>query len=102
MSRQSDMADSVHRRLARSPVPLAHLVRELRERWGSEHSVGAVDGFIEEVAACLLHDGDVEVGDVVDGHFKSWRLESWDAHARIDEELLSGPELFDDESRGVF
>ena len=102
MSQQSDMADSIHHRLAQSPIPLAHVVRELRERWGAGHTVGAVHGFVEEVAACLLHYGDVEIGDIVDGQFTPWGLEPWDAHARLDEDLLAGHEFSDDDQRGVF
>ena len=102
MSQQSDTAETVYSGLAESPVPLANLVREIRTRWGAEHGVGAVHGFVAEAAACLLRHEDVEIGDILDGRFVPWRLEPWDAHTKLDGELLSGQTFFEDETRAVF
>jgi hypothetical protein len=89
MSQQSDMADAVYSRLSTSPVAAAQLVRELRSRWGAEHGVGSVHGFVREVATDLLHHDDVEVGDLRGGQFVSWLLPAWDADERIDAELMA-------------
>ena len=102
MSQQSDMADDVYRRLSTGPVGAAQLVRELRSQWGAEHGVGSVHGFVREVAACLLHHDDVEVGDVRGGQFVSWSLPAWDADERIDAELMAMDRFLDDESQYVF
>ena|SRR6266850_8147298 len=102
MSQQSDIADNVFSRLSKSPVPMAHLVRELRSCWGAEHGVASVHRFIQEVATCLLHHEDVELGNVNDGQFVSWRLDPWDADAKIDRELMSLAAFLEDERRYVF
>ena len=102
MSQQSEMADVVYYRLSSEPVSAAHLVRELRSRWGGEHSVCSVHGFVREVATCLLHHDDVEVGDVTAGRYVPWQLASWDADERIDAELMAMDLFLDDESKYVF
>ena len=102
MSQQSDMADEVYGRLSAGPVAAAHLVRELRKRWGLEQGVGSVHGFVREVATCLLHHDDVEVGDVRDGRFAPWSLPSWDADEKIDAELMTMEKFLDDETQYVF
>ena len=102
MSQQSDMADSVYERLSSQPVAAAQLVRELRSRWGVEHGVGSVHGFVREVATCLLHYEDVEVGDVQAGTFIPWPLPQWDADDKIDAELMAMDSFLDDEARYVF
>src|SRR5438132_9940643 len=102
MSQQSDMADSVYSRLSEGPVPAAHLVRELRDRWGGEHGVSEVHGFVREVATCLLWRGDVDLGDLKEGRFVSWSLEPEVANTRVDEELMSVDVFLEDQSRYVF
>jgi hypothetical protein len=102
MSQQSDMAASVHRTLSERPVSAAHLVRDLRKRWGPEHGVLAVHGFVREVATCLLWHGDVDLGHVEGGEFVSWSLRPEEANTRIDEELMSMDVFLDDETRYVF
>ncbi len=102
MSDQSDMADSVYDRLSSQPVPAAHLVRELRRLWGSDFGVRSVHGFVREVATCLLHHNDVEVGDMTAGRFVPWRLPPWDADERIDAELMAMNSFLDDEDKYVF
>jgi hypothetical protein len=102
MSQQSDMADSVYSRLSEGPVPTAHLVRELRGRWGIEHGVSEVHGFVREVATCLLWRGDVDLGDLKEGKFVSWSLEPEDANQRIDQELMSLDAFLGDRNRYVF
>ena len=96
------MADVVYGRLSAGPVAAAHIVRDLRSRWGVEHGVGSVHGFVREVASCLLHHDDVEVGDWKAGTFVPWKLPSWDADERIDSELMAMDEFLDDETRYVF
>ena len=102
MSQQNDMADAVYRRLCDGPVATADLVRDLRTRWGAEHGVSSVHGFVREVATCLLHHDDVEVGDVESGKFVAWSLAPWDADERIDSELMAIQDFFSDETRCVF
>src|SRR4051794_29211470 len=102
MSQQSDKAKVVYSQLRAGPVAAAHLVRELRERWGVEHGVGSVHGFVREVATCLLRHDDVEVGDVTAGRFVSWQLDQCDADERIDAELMAMDSFLDDEDKYVF
>jgi hypothetical protein len=102
MSQQSDMADSVYRRLSGGAVPAAYLVRELRDRWGVEHGVASVHGFVREVATCLLWRGDVDLGDFKEGRFVSWSIKPEDANTRVDDELMSMDAFLEDQSRYVF
>jgi hypothetical protein len=102
ISQQSEMADRVYQRLAQAPVSAAELVQELHAKWGPEHGVGEVHGFVEEVACCLLHHEDVDVGDMHDGQFVSWGLEPWYARDRIERELLAMNTFLDDTQRFVF
>src|SRR6478736_1764475 len=101
MSQQSDMADVVYARLSEGLVPTAHLVRELRDRWGVEHGVLEVHGFAREVAMCLLWQGDVDLGDLKEGSFVAWLLEPDECYSRIDEELMSMDTFLEDEARYV-
>ena len=102
MSQQSDMADDVYRLLNTGPIPAAHIVRELWTRWGAEHGVGSVHGFAREVATCLLHHEDVEVGDFKEGTFIPWQLPPWDADHRIDSDLMAMGQFLEDETKYVF
>src|SRR5437660_3143590 len=101
ISQQSEIADRVYRHLAHSALSAAELVHELRRKWGPEHGVGEVHRFVEEVAACLLRD-DVELGDIIDSRFAAWRLEPWDAHFKLQQELLAMDAFLDDKERYVF
>jgi hypothetical protein len=102
MSQQSGMADVVYSRLRSGPVSLASLVRELRGRWGPEHGILAVHGFLAEVATCLLHHDDVELGDAKEGRFVAWQLDPWEADHRLGAELTALGAFLEDESRYVF
>jgi hypothetical protein len=102
MSQQSDTADAVCERLNSAPFPLAYLVRELRSTWGEDHTVPSVHGFVREVATCLLHNGDFEVGDLQAGRFVPWQLDPWAADERIDRELMGMTAFLDDEARYIF
>jgi len=61
-----------------------------------------VHGFVDEVAACILHYDDVEVGDIRDGHFTGWGLKPWEAHVKLEQELLAMDTFLDDKERCVF
>ena len=102
MSQQSDMADLVYDRLGSQPVAAAHLVRELRSRWGVEHGVKSVHGFVREVVTCLLLREDVEVGDITGGRFVPWPLPSCDTDDKIDADLMAMDSFLDDEEKYVF
>lgn len=102
MSQQSDMADAVYERLRDGPVSAAALVRDLHRRWGADHGASSVHGFIREVATCLLHYEDVEVGHIENGKFVAWKLEPWDADEKIDAELMAMDRFLDDETLYVF
>jgi hypothetical protein len=102
MSQQSDTADVIYEGLSRAPFPLARLVRDLRAKWGEEHRVPSVHGFVREVATCLLHRGDVQVGDVEQGRFVPWHVEPEEADERIDRELMAMSAFLDDEAEYVF
>jgi hypothetical protein len=102
MSQQSDMAEIVYGRLSTGPVATAQLVQELRSRWGAEHGVGSVHGFVREIVTLLLHHEDVEVGEIRAGKFVPWSLSSWDADDKIDADLMAMRTFLDDESQYVF
>ena len=102
MSQQSDMADAVYKRLQEGPVSAATLVRDLRKRWGAEFRASSVHGFVREVATCLLHRDDIEVGHIEEGRFIAWNLEPWDADRRIDKEFIAMDHFLDDETQYVF
>ena len=102
MSQQSDMADFVYSQLSKEPVSAACLVRDLRRRWGGEHDASSVHSFIREVATCLLHRNDVEVGDIAAGRFVPWTIEPWDANDKIDAELMAMRSFLDDDNKYVF
>jgi hypothetical protein len=102
MSQQSDMAELVYGRLSTGPVAAAHLVHELRGRWGAEHGVGSVHGFVREVVTCLLYHEDVEVGEIRDGLFIPWPIPSWEADDKIDADLMVMRTFLDNESQYVF
>jgi len=102
MSQQSDMAERVYHQLAHSEVSAAELVQQLRAKWGPEHRVPEVHRFVEEVAACILHHDDLEVGEIRDGAFSPWRLEPWESHDKIARELLALDTFLDDKTQYVF
>jgi hypothetical protein len=102
MSQQSDMADAVYSRLEQGEVPAAELVQELRAKWGPEHRAPEVHRFVEEVAACLLHRDDVEAGDMTTGHFTPWSIEPWEAHKKIQDDLMSMASFLEDKTQYVF
>jgi hypothetical protein len=102
MSQQSDMADAIHQRLNAGPVSVASLVRELRERWGPEHGVSAVHGFIAEVSRCTIGRDGVQLGALVDGRFVPWQGELCDVDDRFEEEMKSADIFIEDENRYVF
>ena len=96
------MADVAYQRASVGPLPIAHLVRELRNKWGADFGVSSVHGFIREVAYCLLVHEDVLVGDIAEGRFVPWTLESSEAEQKIDRDLMSMGTFLDDETRYVF
>ena len=102
MSQQSEMADSVYRRLGCGPVPAALLVRELRDRWGEDHSFMSVHALVREVATCLLRHDDVKVGDLRSGVFVAWTLDPDEADTRFSDELLCLHGFLEDKSLYVF
>jgi hypothetical protein len=102
MSQQSDMADKIYLSLEGGPVPVADLVVELRERWGTEHGAGEVHAFVDEVAACLLWRGDVDIGDFVEGAFNSWGLEPDYSHQKLEHMLDQQEDYFSDRTLCVF
>jgi hypothetical protein len=102
MSQQSDKADAVYDRLAESDVSAAELVQELRARWGPDHKAPEVHGFVEEVAACILHHEDVQIGEVHDQRFSAWPLERWEVHDKFARELLALDAFLEDAKKYVF
>lgn len=96
------MADGVLRRLESGPVPAADLVGEVRKRWGPEHEVSAVHGFVREVATCLLWTCQVEVGELEEGRYSAWPLEPEDADERIELELMAMDAFLVDRAIVVF
>ena len=96
------MADGAYQRAKTGPLPIAHLVRELRGKWGADFGVSSVHRFIEEVAYCLLIHDDVLVGDIIEGRFVPWALERSEVDQKIDRDLMSMDTFLDDETRYVF
>lgn len=97
MSQQSDIADAIHQRLAHGAVSVAALVREVRERWGPEHSFGSVHLFVEELLYCLLREFDVDVACANAGGLVSWKLPADEAWEKISERLRMQHEFLDDD-----
>ncbi|RYD85062.1 MAG: hypothetical protein EOP84_03680 [Verrucomicrobiaceae bacterium] len=81
---------------------MAHIIHKLCSQWGAEQSVHSVHGFAREVATCLLHYDDVEIGELRDGRFLLWSLPAWDADQKIDAELMAMETLLSDESQYIF
>lgn len=102
MSQQNDSAEQVFNLLKAAPFPLAYLVRDLRAKWGAKHGVPSVHGFVREVATCLLHHDDIEIGHLEAGKFVPWQLDPWYADERIDRELMAMSVFLDDETLYVF
>jgi hypothetical protein len=102
MSQQSDMADIVYNQLSTAPVSAAHLVRELRSRWGIKPGVSEVHFFVCEVVCCLLHRDDVQAGDMAAGRFVSWKLEPWEADDKMESELMAMDAFLEDKDKYVF
>ena len=102
MSQQSEMADRLYDRLAQSNVSAAELVRELRTRWGPLHNAAEIHRFVEEVARCILSHKDVEIGEIHDGRFRSWKLQPWESDDKLTQELLSLDTFLDDNKKYVF
>jgi hypothetical protein len=103
MSQQSDMAEEVYQRLSGGgTVSSACLIRELRARWGNDHGVSSVHSFVREVATCLLHFEDVDIGHVEDGKFVAWTLDPWDADEKFDSALMAMDHFLENETRYVF
>ena len=96
------MADVAYQRVKSAPLPIAHLIRELRAKWGVDFGVSSVHGFIREVAYCLLVHDDVQVGDIAEGRFVPWTLEPSEVEQKIDRDLMSMGAFLDDETRYVF
>ncbi|WP_395737403.1 hypothetical protein [Prosthecobacter sp.] len=97
MSLQSEMAEAVHQRLAHGAVSVAALVREVRERWGPEHSVGSVHLFVEEMLYCLLREADVDVACAAAGGLVPWKLPADEAWEKISERLRRLHEFLEDD-----
>ena len=54
---------------------------------------------VREVATCLLHHNEVEVGDMRYGGFVRWPFPPWDADEKIGAELMAMDAFLDDETR---
>ena len=65
-------------------------------------SLLAPNAIAQASAAELLRHDDIEVGDACDGRFAPWRLEPWDAHAKIQRELMAMETFLDDTQRFIF
>ncbi len=102
MSQQSDMADAIYTRLASGPVSAASLVRELRLHWVPDSGIASVHFFIVEVICCLLHEDDVEVGDLTPAGPVSWGLRPEDSSEKIEAQLLAMATWFEDDTWCLF
>lgn len=98
---EQDPASNVFEVSAGAPVTLAHWVKELQTAW-PDADVRVVHGAVHEIAAALLHRGDVEVGERRANQFVPWRMTRWDAEARIHSELMAMKDFLQDENRYVF
>jgi hypothetical protein len=96
------MADLVYGRICSGPVPAALLTNEIRLKWGTQHPAASVNLFVREVASCLLHREDVDVGDVSEAMFVSWNLEPWAADEKVGALLMSARHDFHDSQHVVF
>jgi hypothetical protein len=94
-------AGLIHDELAKAPVALATLVGQFRVAWPGE-GVAAVHSAAMEVAADLLHQGDVQVGDLEAGKFVPWPIKPWAAEEKIRAELLAQPGFYANDRQIVF
>lgn len=86
---------------AKGPLALATSVGQLCVAWPGE-SAAVVHGAAAEIAADLLHHGDIEVGDLAGEKFVPWPMTPWAAEEKIRSELSAQPAFFTDERRIVF
>src|SRR5580698_1392973 len=102
MSQQSELADLIYQRVRLGSVSIASLVDETRARWGDGHSIESVHHFVIEAIYCLLVHQDVDVGDITDGQFVSWRTGPLVTYERIESTLTRLGTAFADHDSIVF
>lgn len=99
--KQDASAGGYHERATKGSLALATIVAELRAAWPGEPAV-VVNHAALEVAADLLHQGDVEAGELVGGNFRPLELPPWAANQKIRADLLASRDFFQDADRYVF
>ena len=88
-------------RTGRAPLPLATVVRELREAW-PDQSLAVVHGAALEVGTALLHRSDIEAGALVDGKFVPSTSARWHFNEQMTTAVNASTVLFADERTYVF
>jgi len=71
-------------------------VREMREAWPGQ-SVAAIHTTALEVGTALLHRGDIEIGELVNGKFVPTKSAPWQANERMVSDLKASKDLFENE-----
>lgn len=99
--RQDASAGSYHERAQKGTLALATIVSEMRAAWPGEPAV-VVNHTALQVATDLLHQSDVEAGEIVDGHFRPLALPPWVVNQRIRADVLASRDFFQEADRYVF
>ncbi len=102
MSQQSVLAEYAYTKLTDGPLPVAHLVRLIKNKWKTVASPNGVHLFVSESVSCLLRHEDIEVGDVIAGRYIAWTIDPWDAHEKIEKEICALDDYLEGETRYVF
>lgn len=94
-------AGAYYDRTAHGLLPLATIMREMRQSWPAEKTaVIHYSGL--EVGTALLHRPDIVAGELVDGKFVPYKSPPWHINETMIAEVRGSPSLFDNERVYVF
>ena len=93
--------NSVYERTKSGPLPLATVVKEMREAWPTE-SITVVHAAALEVGSALLHRRDMEIGELVDGKFVPSTSAPWQTNERMISAVNTSNTFFADDRIYVF
>ena len=99
--KQDASADAYYNRTKSGLLPLATVVREMREAWPKEN-ITLIHQAALEVGTGLLHRSDIAAGELVDGTFVPFSSPSWNTNADMIYEVMNSSVLFENDHRYVF
>lgn len=92
---------AAYERTKSGPLSLATVVKELREAWPKEN-IPVVHSAALEVGTALLHRGDIEVGEMVDGKFVPSPNAPWQTNEQMQSDLKDTSTPFENDRRYIF